>query len=242
MSTRTADYIRILIIDKLKIVREGLRKLIEGRSGLRVVGEAGNSADALRIASNTQPDVIVLELDLDHRSDSGLELLPRLLVSAPKASVIILTGLDDIEIRDKAMELGAKGVVLKENGSLALLNAIKKVYYTGEYWFELGAAKRLMEKRRPQTASMKIDLEGAKIAALTPREREIIALIGEGLENRKIAERLRPMVAESTVRNNLSIIYDKLGIKGGRLALLVYAYKQGLILLASTEWIQSSNF
>ena len=63
--------------------------------------------------------------------------------------------------------------------------------------------------------------------------REIIALVGEGLENKEIAERLRPIVAESTVRNNLSIIYDKLEIKGGRLALLVYAYKHGLIPLSS---------
>ena len=73
------------------------------------------------------------------------------------------------------------------------------------------------------------DPEAAKIAKLTEREREIIALVGEGLENKEIAERLRPVVAESTVRNNLSIIYDKLGIQGGRLGLLVYAYKHRLI-------------
>ena len=73
------------------------------------------------------------------------------------------------------------------------------------------------------------DPEAAKILTLTEREREIIALVGEGLENKEIAERLRPIVAEPTVRNNLSIIYDKLGIKGGRLGLLVYAYKHGLI-------------
>ena len=74
-----------------------------------------------------------------------------------------------------------------------------------------------------------MDPESIKIATLTERERQIIALVGEGLENKEIAQRLRPAVAEPTVRNNLSIIYDKLSIKGGRLGLLVYAYKHGLV-------------
>jgi DNA-binding NarL/FixJ family response regulator len=229
MSIPTGSSIRVVIIDDLKIVREGLCKLIEAPPGLTVVGDAGNCADALKVASSTQPDIIILELGLDQCNDSGLELLPKLLVTAPEASVIILTSQHDAGIRDKAMELGAKGVVLKENGAVALLNAIKKVYYTGEYWFEQGVAKRLLEKNRAQRSKDEIGPETARIAALTPREREIISLIGEGLENKEIAERLRPIVAESTVRNNLSIIYDKLGIKGGRLALLVYSYKQGLI-------------
>ena len=89
-----------------------------------------------------------------------------------------------------------------------------------------GAAKRILERRL--RAQDNADPEAAKITTLTEREREIIALVGEGLENKEIAERLRPVVAEPTVRNNLSIIYDKLGIKGGRLGLLVYAYKHGL--------------
>jgi DNA-binding NarL/FixJ family response regulator len=126
------------------------------------------------------------------------------------------------------MELGAKGIVLKEEGTSELLNAIEKICSTGEYWLEPGAYKRLLEKRKPQPEPPP-DPESLRIATLTEREREIIALVGEGLENKQIADRLRPVVAEPTVRNNLSAIYDKLGIQGGRLGLLVYAYKHGLV-------------
>ena len=126
------------------------------------------------------------------------------------------------------MELGAKGMVLKEEGAAELLNAIEKVHRTGEYWLEPGAARRLLG-RRTVRAVEKPDPEAAKIAALTEREREIITLVGEGLENKEIAERLRPVVAEATVRNNLSVIYSKLNIQGGRLGLLIYAYKHGLV-------------
>ena len=230
MSNIPTKPIRILIIDDHKIIRDGLRDLIESRVGMRVIGDVGNRADALRVAARERPDIIVLDLDLG--AESGLALIPELHEAYKEAGIIILTGVRDIEKRDQAMELGAKGVVLKEEGATELLKAIEKVAHTGEYWLEAGAARRLFEKRRARTNQMS-DPEAAKINTLTEREREIIALVGEGLENKEIAGRLRPIVAESTVRNNLSIIYDKLEIKGGRLALLVYAYKHGLIPLSS---------
>lgn len=226
--TRSPATIRVLIVDDHKIIRDGLRDLISSREGMTVVGDAANRADALRMASRERPDVIVLDLDLG--DESGLDLIPELHRAYEKAAIIILTGMRDVEKRDKAMELGARGVVLKDEGATELLNAIEKVHRTGDYWLEPGAAKRMLDRRRTRAgAKMAADPEAAKIARLTEREREIIALVGEGLENKEIAERLRPVVAESTVRNNLSIIYDKLGIQGGRLGLLVYAYKHGLI-------------
>jgi DNA-binding NarL/FixJ family response regulator len=222
----TIKPIRVLIIDDHKIIRDGLRDLIESRRGMTVVGDAGTRADALRVVAREQLDVIVLDLDLGE--DSGLSLIPELLEVSKETSIIILTGIRDTEKRDKAMELGAKGMVLKEEGATELLNAIEKVHRTGEYWLEPGAARRLLDKQRSR-ASEKPHPEADKITKLTEREREIIALVGEGLENKEIAERLRPSVAESTVRNNLSIIYDKLDIKGGRLGLLIFAYKHGLV-------------
>ncbi|HYV12748.1 MAG TPA: response regulator transcription factor [Pyrinomonadaceae bacterium] len=219
--------IRILIIDDHKIIREGLRDLIESRGGrMMVVGEAGNCADGLAEALKTKPDVVLLDLDLS--PDNGLTLIPELLAADKNTNILILTGVRDVEKRDQAMELGAKGIVLKEEGANELLNAIEKVCTTGEYWLEPGAYKRLLERRRPQPEPPQ-DPEALRIASLTEREREIIALVGEGLENKQIADRLRPVVAEATVRNNLSTIYDKLGIQGGRLGLLVYAYKHGLV-------------
>ena len=223
---QTGKPIRVLIVDDHKIIRDGLRDLISSRRGMIVVGDASNCAEAVRLAVSEQPHIIVLDLDLD--KESGLDLIPQLHDADSDAGIIILTGLRDTEKRDQAMELGAKGVVLKEEGATELLNAIEKVARTGEYWLEVGAAKRILAKRHARAAD-KHDPEAAKITRLTEREREIIALVGEGLENKEIAERLRPIVAEATVRNNLSIIYDKLDIKGGRLGLLVYAYKHKLI-------------
>jgi DNA-binding NarL/FixJ family response regulator len=225
-----AKPIRVLIVDDHKIIRDGLRDLIEGQAEMKVVGDAGNSTDAMNLAARELPDIIVLDLDLG--SENGLDLLPKLHEASHDSGIIILTGVRDVERRDRAMELGAMGVVLKDEGATELLSAIEKVARTGEYWLEPGATKRMLDRRRAR-ASDRPDPEAARNATLTPREREIIALVGEGLENKEIAERLRPTVAESTLRNNLSIIYDKLDIKGGRLGLLVYAYKHGLVPPAS---------
>lgn len=222
MSDPQTKPIRVVLVDDHKIIRDGLREFIETRPGISVVGDAGDRAGALEVAAREQPDVVVLDLDLG--GVSGLDLLPELLRAAPSASVIILTGLRDPEKRDRAMELGAKGVVLKENGVAELINAIEKVHRTGDYWLEPGAARRLMERKRGAAES---DPDSSKIATLTPTERALITLLGKGLDNRQIAAQTN--MAESTVRNSLTRIYDKLDIKGGRLALLVYAYKHGLV-------------
>jgi DNA-binding NarL/FixJ family response regulator len=221
-----SEPIRVLIVDDHKIIRDGLRDLIASRDGMTVVGDAGNSADALQAVVTERPNVIVLDLDL--ADESGLDLIPQLQSADEDIAIVILTGVRDVEKRDKAMELGARGVVLKDEGATELLNAIEKIHRVGEYWLEPGAAKRLLDRRRARNNRLP-DPEAGKIAKLTQREREIIALVGEGLENKEIAERLRPVVAESTVRNNLSVIYDKLDIQGGRLGLLVYAYKHSLL-------------
>ncbi len=226
MSSGDASPIRILLVDDHQIIREGLCDLIKSQPDMRVVGAAGDPATALDLARRTRPDIIVLDLDLGQ--ESGLTLLPELIGAVPGVGVIVLTGMREVEKRDQAMELGAKGVVLKENGAVELLQAIEKVHRVGDYWFEPGAAKRLLDKKRAGD-NREMNPEEARIASLTERERQIIALVGEGLENKEIAQRLRPVVAEPTVRNNLSIIYDKLNIKGGRLGLLVYAYKNGLV-------------
>jgi DNA-binding NarL/FixJ family response regulator len=97
------------------------------------------------------------------------------------------------------------------------------VHRTGELWLEPGAARRLP----PRQQAREEDPDAARIAPLTPTERELIVCIGDGLDNRQIAARMH--IAESTVRNALTRIYDKLSVQGGRLGLLVYAYRHGLV-------------
>ena len=214
--------IRVLLVDDHAIIREGLRDLIATRPEMTVVGDAATRADALDLARRESPDVIVLDLDLG--ADSGLRMIPELLEAAgPATSIVVLTGVREPEKRDEAMALGARGVVLKERGATELLSAIEKVHRTGECWFAPGAARRLLERQRTRAE----DPDAAKIATLTATERELIVCIGDGLDNRQIAARMH--IAESTVRNSLTRIYDKLEIQGGRLGLLVYAYRHGLV-------------
>jgi DNA-binding NarL/FixJ family response regulator len=197
--------------------------LIESRPGLKVTGEAGNRADALNVASREQPDVIVLDLNLGN--GNALSLVSELLGVAKDSHIVVLTGGADAERRDQAMELGAKGVVLKEDGAGELLNAIEKVYRTGDYWLEPGAIKRLFSKNTLRALKQQIDPEVAKIATLTEREREVVALVCEGLKNKQIASRL--FIHHTTVSHHLTSIFDKLDLTD-RFELIIYSYRHRL--------------
>ena len=213
--------IRIVLVDDHQIIRDGLREFIESRPGMLVVGDAGDRDGAVRTVARERPDVVVLDLDLG--GVSGLELLPEILRAAPAVSVIILTGLRDTSKRDRAMELGAKGVVLKDEGATELLSAIEKVHRTGDYWLEAGAAKRILERRlRAQETA---DPEAAKITTLTEREREILGLVADGSSNKDIA--LRLTISERTARTHVSNILRKLGLSSRTQAAL-WAVREGL--------------
>ena len=214
--------IRVLIIDDHVVIRAALRMFLDSQPGVTVVGEGSGPQDALTIAIQEQPDIILLDLDLGDAN--GLDLLPQLQMAAPEARVIVLTGLRDVEQHRRAVRLGAVGLVLKEKAAEVLLEAIAKVY-AGEVWLDsLLVASVLSEMTRHRT-SQPIDPEEIKIKALTAREREIIKLIGQGLKNQAIAERL--CISEATVRHHLTSIFGKLAV-GDRLELAIYAYRHGL--------------
>src|SRR5437762_1930876 len=133
MSTRFTKPIRVLLIDDHAVVRAGLRMVVESSSRLKVVGEAANRAEALASAKRLQPDIILLDLDMN--SDNGLNFLPQLLTAAPRGRVLILTGVRDPAALGKAIRLGASGLILKEKTTEVLIKAIEKVY-DGEVWFD----------------------------------------------------------------------------------------------------------
>lgn len=223
MSAPCIKSIRVLLVDDHAVVRSGLRVLVENRPGLKVVGEAANRVEAIDIAEREQPDIILLDLDMD--SESGLDFLPHLLAAAQDSRILILTGVRDPEAHHRAIRLGASGLLLKEEAAEVLIKAIEKVH-AGEVWFDRSTVGSVLaEISRATNAKKKADPEATKIATLTKREREVISLIGEGLKNKQIASRL--FISETTVRHHLTSIFDKLEVPD-RLELIIYAYRHAL--------------
>lgn len=252
MMSQDNQSIRILLIDDQTIVREGLRMLLDSQSGMTVVGEASDPLEATSLAQREQPDLIILDLDLGNAS--GLDCLEKLNSVASKSKVLVLTGLSDLNQHLLAISTGAVGVVNKLEASEALIKAIRKVH-SGEAWLDDTLTARLLEefwslqKSRnspraysfprsenqfaevPHSAETQVPPEeNAKIALLTEREKEVVVLIGEGLRNQQIADRLS--ISIITVRHHLSSIFSKLSVSD-RFELAIYAYRHGLAKLPS---------
>lgn len=220
-----ANSIRIGIIDDHAVIREALRALIEESPTMKIVGEAGDAAEALAMVASKQPDIILLDLDLD--PDDGLALLPKLLEVASHARVLVLTGTHDTAAYRQAAHLGAMGLVHKKKTAGVLLKAIEKVN-AGEIWFDRSLVQSMLAEITRSGEPKQSDPEAGNIATLTEREREVIALVGEGLKNKQLAERL--FISETTIAHHLTSIYGKLHVSD-RLELLIYAYSHHLAKL-----------
>ena len=219
MSEDARQSIRVLIVDDHMLMRQGLCMLLEHRTNVQVVGETGMRQEALTLAGRHQPDIILLDLDLG--SCSGLDLLPDLRAAAANARIIILTGVEDAELHQRAVLLGAMGLVMKDQPSHVLLRAIERVH-AGEAWLNHSmTASVIGHLTRPRRQ----DENAAKIASLTPREREIISVVCQGFKNPQIAARL--FISEATVRNHVTSILSKLGLSD-RFELALYSYHHGL--------------
>jgi DNA-binding NarL/FixJ family response regulator len=227
MQTAIGQPIRILIIDDQAIVSTSLRLLLESMPCLKVVGETPNSSDAFTAARDEHPDIILLDIDLG--DTCGLDLLPDLLSAAPQARVVVLTGIRDPEIHRRAVRLGAMGIVTKDKSTEVLLQAIAKVH-AGEVWLDRILVASVLSEITRSGKAQPVDPEALKIAKLTAREIEIIALVGQGCKNRHVGDRL--CIAEATVRHHLTSIFTKLQVTD-RLELVIYAYRHGLARLAS---------
>jgi DNA-binding NarL/FixJ family response regulator len=215
----TLEPIRILIVDDHAVVRAGLRMLIDQNPTMKVVGLAGNRSEALAIAASEQPNLIILDILLG--DEDGLALLPELRGVAKDVRVLVLTGLRGSESQRRAMLAGAMGVVLKDHAAEVLIKAINKVHQ-GEVWLDRSMMGSVLNE---MTQAPEIDPEKGKIASLTDREREVIALIAEGLKNKEIGKRL--FISETTVTHHLSSIFSKLEVTD-RLELVIYAFAHKL--------------
>ena len=214
--------IRILLLDRHTLFRAGLRLLIQKQPGVEIVGEAGGLREGLALIRQFQPDLILMDLNLDGRCE--IEILPDILEAWGEARVILLTGIEDQQVLLSAVQNGAMGIVLKEHSPDTLLKAIEKVY-AGEVWIDRSMMADVLIKISRPTSGIQPGGEAGKISLLSPREREVIRMVGLGLKNRQIADRL--FISETTVRHHLTSIFSKLEVTD-RLELLIYAYQNRL--------------
>ncbi|MFH8515555.1 response regulator [Streptomyces gelaticus] len=210
--SRSAAPIRVFILDDHEVVRRGVRDLLEAEDDIEVVGEASDAREALARVPASKPQVAVLDVRLgdDRGGDhAGIEVCRELRALMPELACLMLTSFDDDEALFDAIMAGAAGYVLKQINGADLITAVRRVA-SGTSMLDPRTTARVMARLRgterpPAEASNPSELDG-----LTPRERQILDLIGEGLTNREIAERL--FLAEKTVKNRISSILAKLGV------------------------------
>ena len=214
--------IRVMLVDDHKSLLWGLSKLIEGAApDFELAGTASDPDEALETARRTAPDIVLLDLDLDGRS--SFDILPDLLAQRG-LKALILSGHRDPLLRQQAMMLGASGFIGKDQPAQTILTAIERVQ-AGELWIDRASMGQVFSALT--RAEPKCDPEAERIASLTQKERDIIATLArsEGKPNKVLADQLS--MAEHTLRNHLSTIYAKLGVRT-RLALYMYAMRHGL--------------
>jgi DNA-binding NarL/FixJ family response regulator len=218
--TEITQPIRILIADDHAIFRDGLRKLLESEPGMSVVAEAVNVDEVVTLAHDVKPDIILLDLAMPGRS--GLEAL-RVLSEPPNGvRVILLTAAIEREQIVEALQLGARGIVLKESATQILFRSIRHVM-DGEIWVGRESVHdllRLLKDLKEPAAPRRKEKFG-----LTPRELDIVSAIVSGSSNRTIATQFS--ISEQTVKNHLSSIFDKMGV-ATRLELALKAVKYHL--------------
>ncbi|HEY2704398.1 MAG TPA: response regulator transcription factor [Candidatus Dormibacteraeota bacterium] len=198
--------IRVVVVDDHWVVRQGLRLFLDQQDGIRVVGEAADGEEALVVVEALRPDVVLMDL-LMPRLD-GVETTRRIKQRFPRVEVVVLTTVVDGEAVVGAIGAGATGYLLKDSRGDALVTAVRAAA-EGRVELSPEAARRLATSIRPRRAA----------EPLTPREREVLGLVAEGLANKEIGARLG--IAEKTVKAHVTRVLDKLGVRSRTQAALV---------------------
>ncbi|WP_433664599.1 response regulator [Nocardia sp. CA-128927] len=195
--------VTVFLVDDHHIVRRGVADLIDAETDLEVIGEAGNVSQAMARIPALKPDVVVLDVRLP--DGNGIELCRDLLNQHPELRCLILTSFTDEQAMLDAILAGASGYVVKDIGTLELVDAIREVG-AGRSLLDNRAAAALMAKLRDEASA-----KTGPLASLTDQERTLLDLLGEGLTNRQIAARM--FLAEKTVKNYVSRLLAKLGVE-----------------------------
>ena len=212
---------KIIIIHDFALASEGLRLLIETHTNFKVVCEARVCAETFKLITHAQPDIVLFDTDL--KDEKNIAFLSNLIMTISGLRVLVLAGNPGEELQRRVIQSGAAGLFLKDQHFYVLMKAIEKVI-DGELWINNSLTNSLIAEIRHRNLDDENEMN--KIATLTIRELEIIALVCEGLRNQEIADRL--FINEKTVRNHLSSIFSKLRVTH-RLELSVYAQKHRLV-------------
>jgi two-component system response regulator NreC len=212
--------IRVLIAEDHAIVREGVRLILENQPDVQVVGEAVDGVQAVQLAQQLRPDVVIMDLSMPGLD--GMEATRRIRAAFPEVGVLALTVHESDEYFFEMIRAGASGYVLKGAASEELVKAIRAVA-AGHVFLYPSVARRLVDDYVERS---RLEVASAAPSALTPREAEILGLIGDGLTNRAIAERL--VISPSTVQTHVGHIMEKLELSN-RSELIRYAIRHGLI-------------
>ena len=218
-----AHLIRILIADDHPIFRDGLRRLLEADPGLKVVGEAADGIEALKLAIKLKPDILLLDLAMPRQT--GLDTLPELANSCPNLRIIVLTAAVEKPEIVRALQMGARGVVMKESATQLLLQSIRAVM-KGEFWVGRDSVSDLVQFLREGIRGPRLKEPLRKDFGLTPRELDVVAAIVAGYTNRDVAQKFS--ISEDTVKHHLTNIFDKLGVSN-RLELALFAVHHKLV-------------
>jgi two-component system, NarL family, response regulator LiaR len=215
--------INILLADDHAIMRQGTRQLLENEPDMKVVGEASNGEEAVRLASELKPDVIILDVAMPKLS--GIEATKKIKEILPSTIILVLTGYDYDEYIFGLLEVGAAGYLLKDVSGSDLVAAVRAVY-NGEPVLHPTVARRLMDHcKEPAAPSLKSSpLEHD----LSEREMEVLKLAAKGISNKDIAEQL--FISARTVQAHMRSIFNKLGI-GSRSEIMIYGLKRGWFMI-----------
>ena len=217
------DVIRVLLVDDQELIRYGLRLVLEAAPDLLVVGEAADGAQAVDAASRLRPDVVLMDARMPVLD--GIEATRRIGSLVPTARVLVLTTYDLDEIAFGALDAGAGGFLLKNTRPDELTSAVRAVA-SGDAVVSPRITAKLIEVAAPHMSIRKrVDLDDA-LADLSPREREILVLIGRGRTNGEIAADLH--LSESTVKAHVGRVLAKLDLRN-RVQAVIRAYELGLV-------------
>lgn len=201
MTTATAA-LRLAIVDDSQVVRMGLKALLSTERGITLVGEAGKVAEAVTMAANTRPDIILLDIRLP--DGTGFDACRRILQTNPQIRVLFLTSVIDDQLINEAIRCGGHGYLLKEVGADDLVQAI----------FDVAAGKSVLD---PQATARVLQLMRHRggiaddpVSSLSPQERRVLGLIAEGKTNKEVGNDLG--LTEKTVKNYLANIFGKLNV------------------------------